>query len=81
MGGSTSTRTIGAAQFKARCLEIMDQVAATGNPVVVTKHGVPVVQRVPVTRRPTTVVGALKGHSRIKGDLVAPIGVRWDAAR
>ncbi len=72
---------IGATEFKARCLELMDQVAATGNPVVITKRGKPVVRLVPVQERPRSIVGALKGHARIQGDIVSPINVRWEASR
>lgn len=75
------SRTVGAAQFKARCLKLMDQVAATGNPLVITKHGKPVACLVPIARRPASAVGALRGHIRIKGDIVAPLGVRWEASR
>jgi len=75
------SRTVGAAQFKARCLKLMDQVAATGNPVVITKHGKPVARLVPIARRPASAVGALRGHIRIMGDIVAPLGVRWEASR
>jgi len=35
-------KTVIASEFKAKCLKIMDEVAATGEPVVITKHGVPV---------------------------------------
>ena len=33
-----------AAEFKASCLAVMDKVQATGEPIVVTKRGVPVVK-------------------------------------
>lgn len=36
------SRTITATRFKAECLGILDAVAATGEPVVVTKRGRPV---------------------------------------
>jgi prevent-host-death family protein len=72
---------VGATEFKARCLELMDQVAATGNPVVVTKRGKPVARLAPAGGRPRSVVGALKGHVRILGDIVSPIDVEWDASR
>ena len=75
------TRTVGAAQFKARCLKLLDEVAATGNPLVITKHGRPVARLVPIGRRPASAVGALRGHIRITGDIVAPTGVRWEASR
>ena len=73
-------RGIGATEFKARCLELMDLVAATGNPVVISKRGKPIVRLVPVQERPRSIVGALKGHARIRGDIVSPVDVRWDAS-
>lgn len=73
--------TIGATQFKARCLELMDQVAATGNPVVITKRGRPVARLVPVDRRPRSIVGALKGRAVILGDITSPVSVKWEASR
>ena len=72
---------IGATEFKARCLELMEQVAATGNPVVITKRGRPLAQLVPVTQRPRSIVGALKGHARIRGDIISPLKIRWEASR
>lgn len=38
---------MGAAEFKAKCLRVMEQVAASGEVVVVTKRGRPVVHVVP----------------------------------
>ena len=73
--------TIGATEFKARCLELMERVAATGNPVVITKRGRPIACLVPVQQRPHSIIGALKGHTRISGDIVSPIAVRWEASR
>ncbi len=37
-----------ASKFKQQCLALLDQVQRTGIPVVVTKHGRPVAQLVPV---------------------------------
>jgi len=37
-----------ASRFKQQCLAVLDQVQRTGIPVVVTKHGRPVAQLVPV---------------------------------
>jgi prevent-host-death family protein len=70
---------IGATEFKARCLELMDLVAATGNPVVITKRGRPLVRLVPVEQRPRSIVGALRGHVRVRGDIISPLRVRWEA--
>jgi prevent-host-death family protein len=74
-------RTMSAGEFKARCLQVMEQVAATGEPVVVTKRGKPVAQLGPVTRRPKTLRGFLKGRVKSGNDIVSPIDARWHAAR
>ena len=44
-------RTVKAGEFKAKCLQIMDEVAATGDTVVVTKRGRAVVRLVPMENR------------------------------
>lgn len=72
-------KTIKASEFKARCLQIMDEVAATGEPVEITKNGVPVAQLVPAKRIPDTLFGALKGSISIKGDIIAPVDANWEA--
>jgi prevent-host-death family protein len=55
-------KTIKASEFKARCLQLMDEVSETGEPLVITKNGKPVSQLVPYRRRPSTLFGALKGQ-------------------
>src|ERR1700754_2265619 len=41
-------KQMAAGEFKAKCLQVMDQVAKDGRPVVLTKRGKPVVRIVPV---------------------------------
>jgi len=60
---------IPAAQFKAQCLAVMEQVAQSGRPVVVTKHGKPVVQIIPVASDENEIFGFLSGQVRITGDI------------
>lgn len=74
-----STRSVPAGEFKARCLQIMDEVAKTGEPVVVTKRGKPVVRVAPIGRKPGELFGALRGSLEIVGDVIAPTGERWKA--
>ena len=52
--GCHGPKTITASQFKARCLGLMDQVAATGEVLVITKNGQPVAKLHPCgpARRP-----------------------------
>ncbi|MBI4305982.1 MAG: type II toxin-antitoxin system Phd/YefM family antitoxin [Chloroflexi bacterium] len=72
-------RTVKASEFKAKCLKIMDEVAETGEPVLITKNGVPVAELIPARRKPKTLFGALKGSTKTKGDIIAPIDVHWNA--
>jgi prevent-host-death family protein len=66
---------IPAAQFKAQCLAVMDQVADSGRAVVVTKHGKPVVQITPVQSNENEIFGFMAGKARIVGDIENTIPV------
>lgn len=46
----SSPKEITATQFKAHCLRLLDQVAETGETLVVTKHGRPVARVEPPSR-------------------------------
>ena len=70
-----------AADFKAKCLDVLDQVAERREPVVVTKRGKPVAQVVPIVRRPKQLWGAMKGEIEIRGDIVTPLDVEWEALK
>ncbi len=41
-------RTISATKFKAQCLALLDEVAASGETIIVTKHGKPVARVMPL---------------------------------
>jgi prevent-host-death family protein len=73
--------SISAAEFKAKCLDLMDSVSETGAPIVVTKRGRPVAMLAPVRPSRNSLRGIMKGRIRIIGDLVSPIDVVWDAAK
>lgn len=62
-------RTMPAAQFKAQCLAVMDNVAQSGYPVIITKHGKPVAKLIPATTSDADIFGALAGVARIAGDI------------
>lgn len=66
-------KQIPAGEFKARCLAIMDQVLQSGEPVVVTKHGKPVVKLVPAEKQEDDIFGYMAGRAKIVGDIVGPI--------
>lgn len=69
--------TIQASEFKAKCLRLMDEVARTGDPLVITKNGKPVATLVPYGRRRKTLTGLHRGTARILGDIVSPLDEPW----
>lgn len=66
-------KQIPAGEFKSRCLALMDEVQATGEPVVVTKHGRPVVKLVPAEMKDESIFGYMAGKAKIVGDIVSPV--------
>ena len=72
------SQEVGAAEFKARCLEIMDEVERSGVEVVITKHRRAVARLVPMEKE-QGFVGSMRGAIVWEGDLISPTGVRWEA--
>ena len=55
-------KTIGAAEFKAHCLRILDEVDRSRQSVTVTKRGRPVAELCPIAKpERSSIIGALKG--------------------
>lgn len=72
--------SIGAGDFKARCLKLIDDVASTGESLVITKHGKPVAKLVPLPPE-TELFGALAGSVQQENDIVSPLENEWEASR
>lgn len=81
-------RSIPAGAFKQGCLSILDEVARTHRPVVVTKRGRPVAQVVPITddaAREEEILASLRGRGRMlvpERDFLRPTDTlaKWDQA-
>jgi len=65
-------KQIAAAEFKARCLTLMDDVQSTREPIVITKRGKPVAKLVPTDKPKREIIGRLKGIIRVMGDIESP---------
>ena len=71
---------ISAAQFKAKCLKLMDEIAKTRKPIVITKRGKPVAKLVAVEPEPRIpLFGYMAGTITYVGDIESPIDVEWEA--
>ena len=75
---------INATEFKAKCLKLMDEVAKTHEPVIITKRGKPVAKLAPVEPEEAgqpRYFGCMAGTVKIIGDIMAPIEDEdWEAA-
>jgi prevent-host-death family protein len=71
---------IAAGRFKDRCLKILDTVAQTRRPVVVTKRGRPVATIVPYTPARKTGPGLVGSILKETGDPFST-SAAWDADR
>ena len=76
-------KTLQASKFKAQCLALLDEVARTGEPVLVTKHGRPLAELRPHRRpRAKSLIGLHEGKGRIVGDIISPVGTElWEALK
>ena len=71
---------IAAGDFKARCLKLLDEVAETREPLVITKHGKAVAKLVPMPPE-RDLFGALAGSVLVESDLIAPLDNDWEACQ
>jgi prevent-host-death family protein len=87
MGKMAESKTYPVGNFKAHCLRLMERVARSGSPILVTKRGKPLVRVVPAGEpawdeatwrergMATTVL------PKRDDDLVRPTGESWNAER
>ena len=76
---SYTPRTIKASEFKAKCLKLMDEVAETGEEIIITKKGKPVVKLTPCRENLKSLFGRDRDILQILGDIDVPVDVEWDA--
>jgi prevent-host-death family protein len=68
------TKHVAAADFKANCLRLMDEVARERRPIIITKRGKPVAKLVPIEDQgPVDLFGYMAGTAKICGDIISPI--------
>jgi prevent-host-death family protein len=80
MGGFAMQATIAAGEFKSKCLKLLDQVAEKRETLIVTKHGKPVAQVVPMPAE-KNIIGSMRGSVLWEGDIISPIDVEWEAMK
>ena len=77
-------RSVKISEFKAKCLRILDEVAVTGEAVLITKRGRALARVLPVSSPGGGGwLGCLEGTAEELGDLVEPVSgaEEWDVLR
>ena len=70
-------KEIAAGEFKARCLQLMDEVDRDGIEIVITKRGRPVAKLVPARTAKLSPIGWMQGTAEILGDIVTSDPDDW----
>lgn len=72
---------ISTSELKANCARVISEVAAKRARVVITRRGRPVAEIVPVAETAGALFGFARGAIVVRGDIVEPIDVVWEASR
>ena len=78
MDRNNESLCVPAAEFKAKCLRLLDEVAHRRSPIIVTKRGKPVAKLVPVEEEPVDLFGYMAGTAKICGDIVESTEETWE---
>lgn len=71
-------------RFKATCLAVLDRVAQTREPILITRRGKPIARIIPPVPSPASSwLGSMKGSVEIRGDVLAPVSEpsEWEVLR
>ena len=61
-------------KFKATCFAVLERVARTREPILITRRGQPVARIIPPAPSPASRwLGSMKGSVEIHGDVIAPV--------
>ena len=76
-------KSIGVTEFKAHCLQLIDEVSRTGNGLILTKRGKPMARVLPPDPcEGTRFVPGQFSHMLVEmGDVVSPLDVEWEALK
>ena len=73
------TEQIGAGAFKAKCLNLLDEVEKRHMQLIITKHGKAVARLVPIENKKFSLHGCMENSVVIKFDIVSGTGEKWEA--
>ena len=72
-------RTMKASEFKAKCLALMDEIAESGEEIVITKQRQAPGQLDPCEAPRRAPWGGYRDIIQIHGDVISPVDLEWEA--
>jgi antitoxin (DNA-binding transcriptional repressor) of toxin-antitoxin stability system len=74
------TKTVSKSRFKAKALELFREIEKTGEELIITDQGRPVLRVAPLVEEPEESLRALRGSVLYYEDATAPVGLDdWEA--
>ena len=70
---------IPAGEFKAKCLQLMDDVNEKHISIIITKHGKPIAKLIPIEETPMDLFGCMADAIIINKEIIEPINIHWEA--
>jgi prevent-host-death family protein len=77
-------KSIAISEFKAKCLDILEQVQKTKKPIRITRFGKPIAEVIPPSASNRAEwIGSMKDCMKINGDIVSPASESddWEVLR
>lgn len=75
-------KTVAITDFKAHCLQLIDEISKTGDSIRITKRGKAIATVTPAHEEwDDYKPGRFAGSVEIVGDIVAPLDVEWEALK
>ena len=66
-------KSVKSSEFKAKCLDLVNEVVQTGEMLTITKGGLPVARLSACAGKRGTLAGLHEGLVRVTGDIISPI--------
>ena len=74
-------RSIDASEFEAKCLQLIDEVNDTGEPLIITRNGEPIALLRPAKPKTRSIFCLHAGLIEIHGDITGPVLEEFEAPR
>jgi len=75
------TQTISKSKFKPHALEYFRQIEKTGEDLIITDHGKPVLKVLPYAEKPSKILTTLRGSVLKYDGPTLPVGEKWESMK